>query len=89
MSEALQKKRVEKRHGEEEEGLVQHLMELHKYFEPVQEGEKDAYDLEITEHMTPDDVAEKVIGLIKSLDAFKVLKVAKNDQKITKLCSLF
>ena len=84
MSEDLQKQRVEKRH-EGEEGLIKHLMELHKFYEPVQKGEKDAYDLEITKNMSPDDVAEKVIELIKSLDTQKVPKIAKN---VTKMCSL-
>ena len=90
MSEDLQRQRVEKRH-EGEEKLIQYLNALHKYYEPVQKGEENAYDLEITDEMTADDVAEKVIELIENLNELKsnVPEISQNDKKATKFCNLF
>ena len=58
------------------------LLFYHKYYESVQPGEKDAYDLEITSHMTKDDVVEKVMEIIKNLDKSEMA------QKSSTICNV-
>ena len=60
-----QKQRVSGRHAEDDPRVSEWLTSMQKGFEPVQPDEKDAYELIITPEMGKDDIALKVLDLIK------------------------
>ena len=65
----FQKKRLLERHGEGKagEGIVKWLNDVHKYFEPVEEDEKNAFSINITEDVTPKDMMTKVLKILENL----------------------
>ena len=65
VSEETQKQRVSGRHAEDDPRVSEWLTSMQKGFEPVQADEKDAYELIITPEMGKDDIAQKVLDLIK------------------------
>ena len=68
MSKDLQRKRIQKRHPDKaEKQVTKWLTSMHKAYEPVQNDEKDAFNLEITTEMGTDEVLAKVLGLIEKL----------------------
>ena len=60
-----QKQRVSGRHAEDDPRVSEWLTSMQKGFEPVQPDEKDAFELIITPEMGKDDIALKVLDLIK------------------------
>ena len=55
------------RHGEESQGALEMMMKLHKLYEKPGEGEKNTYNVDITEEMTKKDVLNKVLGILKEV----------------------
>ena len=72
MSRESQKKRILARHGENEENLVKILTGLYDIYELPGENEKNTFNVDITEDMTPNDVVKKVQDIL-------------NDKYITRL----
>ena len=69
MSEELQRKRVTDRHSDgNETQMIDWLTSLFRYYEPVQEDEKDAFELFITPEMGIENVVDKVGDLINQLN---------------------
>ena len=58
------KKRLEGRHGEEQSDLNEHMLSIHKCYEPAEENEINAFDIELNPTMTPDDVVDIVLHRI-------------------------
>ena len=63
----FQKKRLLARHGEgkEGEGVVNMLNDWYKYFEPLEEDEKNIVSIDITEDMAPKDVMKSVLKILE------------------------
>ena len=61
------RKRLAGRHGEEEmSGEFSKIFDsMTKMYEPAGKDEKNAFDVHITEEMTPDDVAQKVLDILE------------------------
>ena len=55
------KKRLEGRHGEEASTLNEHMSSIRKCYEPAEENEMNAFDIELSTTMTPDDVVEIIL----------------------------
>ena len=61
-----QTKRLQRRHGEAiAESKLQMFTKYADLFEPAGDDEENAYNLDITEDMTKDDVMEKVYEIIQ------------------------
>ena len=58
-------KRLVNRHGDVTESLKKIIDSMSKMFEPAGKDEKNAFDVLITEDMTPDDVAKKVLDILE------------------------
>ena len=54
---ALQK-RIENRHGKEQSDINDWMMSIHKYYEPAEEDEPSAFNIDLETSMTPEDVVE-------------------------------
>ena len=67
MTDETQRKRIKERHGEGEgsEGVFEMLSKMHKLYEKPGDGEKNAYNVDITEDMTRKDVFDKVMETLK------------------------
>ena len=67
MDEKTQKKRIVARHGEGEESqfLLKMLVDMYKLYEGPGSDEEGTLQLDITEDMTPTDVLNKVLDLVK------------------------
>ena len=67
MTDETQRKRIKERHGEGEgsEGVFEMLSKMHKLYEKPGDGEKNAYNVDITEDMTRKDVFNKVMETLK------------------------
>ena len=63
----FQKKRLLARHGEgkEGEGVVNMLTDWYKYFEPLEEDEKNIVSIDITNDMSPKDVMKSVLKILE------------------------
>ena len=61
----FQAKRIKERHGEESQGAIEIMMKLHKLYEKPGDGEKNTYNVDITEKMTKKDVLNKVLEILK------------------------
>ena len=63
----FQKKRLLARHGDgkEGEGIVNMLTDWYKYFEPLEEDEKNIVNIDITEDMAPKDVMKSVLKILE------------------------
>ena len=64
MSRESQKKRILARHGENEENLVKILTGLYDIYELPGKNEKNTFNVDITEDMTPNDVVKKVQDIL-------------------------
>ena len=56
---ALQK-RIENRHGKEQSDINDWMMSIHKYYEPAEEDEPSAFNIDLETSMTPEDVVEMI-----------------------------
>ena len=65
MTDETQRKRIKERHGEAAEGVFDMLVKMHKLYEKPGDGEKNAYNVDITEDMTRKDVFNKVMETLK------------------------
>ena len=66
------KKRLEERHGDTlNETLMGMLMKVADMCEPAGSDEKNAYNVYITEDMTPDDVIEKIQEIVNQKPPWK------------------
>ena len=65
MTDETQRKRIKERHGEATDGVFEMLTKLHKLYEKPGDGEKNAYNVDITEDMTRKDVFNKVMETLK------------------------
>ena len=61
----IQAKRIKERHGEESQGAIEMMMKLHKLYEKPGDGEKNTYNVDITEEMTKKDVLFKVLEILR------------------------
>ena len=63
------RKRLDKRHGVSEEGLVMtdFLMKVNSFYELKAADEDNTYDVIVTNDMTPKDVVQKIIEIIDKL----------------------
>ena len=64
ISKETQKKRISIRHGDETDGVAKLLTAMHDLFELPGNDEKNTYNIEINEDMTPKEVMEKVLKLL-------------------------
>ena len=67
VSPELQVKRIKERSGGKDapQAMVDMMAKIFEAFPPADEDEKQAFNLEITEGMTPEDVGKKILELIK------------------------
>ena len=61
----FQAKRIKERHGEESQGALEMMMKLHKLYEKPGDGEKNTYNIDITEEMTKKDVLKEVLEILE------------------------
>ena len=63
------RKRLNKRHGETEEGLIMtdFLMKVNSFYELKSADEENTYDVIVTNEMTPNDVVQKMMEIINEL----------------------
>ena len=59
-----QLKRVQARHGEDCNELLELFNKIFELYEGPGIGEKNTYNIDITENMTPDDVMDKVLEIV-------------------------
>ena len=59
-------KRLAGRHGDNAEEFNKVFDSLTKMYESASQDEENAFDLYITEDMTPDDVAQKVLDILEN-----------------------
>ena len=59
------RKRLEARHGDQK-GIADHFVSFMKQYEPAEEDEAQAFNVDLTASMTPDDVVEIVLQKLKS-----------------------
>ena len=59
-----QTKRVRARHGEDCGPIIQMFEKIFKFYEGPGEGEKNIYNIDINEDMTPDDVMNEVLEIL-------------------------
>ena len=65
MTKEFQKQRLLKRHQPGDEEGLDFLLKLYELFEPAEDGEENAYNVSISKDMSPEDVIEKVIEIVK------------------------
>ena len=61
----FQAKRVRERNGEGTEEILEMLVKLNKFYERSGDGEKNTYNVDITEEMTKKDVLDTVLEILK------------------------
>ena len=59
-----QKKRILDRHGDQAETIGLMMAQMFDLYEKPGEGEKNTYNVDITEGMTPKDVLDKVLEVV-------------------------
>ena len=59
-----QMKRIQARHGEESEGIIKMLTGIYDMYEFPGENEKNTYNVDITDEMSPNDVLKKVQNIL-------------------------
>ena len=59
------KTRLEIRHGSDGNDAVNWLMALHKFYEPAEKDEPNAFDIKLKPSLSPDDVIETILDKIK------------------------
>ena len=68
LSKEVQRKRLLARHGEKtEEHVIEWLTGIFDMYELPGENERNTYNVDITEEMTPNDVVEKVQKILQNL----------------------
>ena len=60
-------KRFSKRHGEGGKALVEAIYKMNIVVEPMEPDEENAYNITITDEMTPDDVVQEIISIVSKL----------------------
>lgn len=79
MTKETQLKRVTARHGKEgADAIIEFLSKIYNLYEGPGEGEKNTYNIDITAEMTREDVKQKVLELLASLEVKK--KEAKKEE---------
>ena len=69
MSRECQKKRVTERRGEDaNEDFMNMLIKFAAMYEPAGEDEENAYNVEITEDMSREDVIQKILDIVDKLE---------------------
>ena len=64
-----QTKRVKERHGEDaNEDFMNMLIKFAAMYEPAGEDEENAYNVEITEDMSREDVIQKILDIVDKLE---------------------
>ena len=65
LTKSCQKKRIEARHGTDDSsgGIHTMLTKIFDLYEPAGEDEEGAYNVTITEDMTPQDVLREVLAV--------------------------
>ena len=64
-------KRFSKRHGEGGKALVEAIYKMNILIEPVEPDEENAYNINITEDMSPNDVVQKVLSIVENSNSIK------------------
>ena len=67
MTKADQMARIKARHGNEESSVNKMLLKAYDFYEPAAKGEPNAIDVTITSEMSPDDVVETILEMIKKI----------------------
>ena len=68
LSEECQLNRVKKRHGDSVgDGMIDMLANYSKLCEPAGADEENACNITITEEMTPNDVVQEIISIVKKV----------------------
>ena len=68
LSKNVQRKRLLARHGEKtEERVIEWLSGIFDLYECPGENERNTYNVDITEEMTPNDVVEKIQKILQNL----------------------
>ena len=67
LTKETQMKRITARHGsgEASEGIVKMMNDIHGMYDKPTESEKDAFNIDITEEMSQDDVLKNVMKTLK------------------------
>ena len=65
LKEDVLRKRLEARHGDQK-GIADHFVSFMKQYEPAEEDEAQAFNVDLTASMTPEDVVEIVLQKLKS-----------------------
>ena len=67
VTQETQEKRIKERHGDSDsaEGILGALKKMYKLYEGPGIGEKNTYNVDITEEMSPKDVLDKVIEILE------------------------
>ena len=61
-------KRLAGRHGDGQgEEFTGYLTKMFEIYEPAENDEENAYNVKVTEDMTPDDVIQKVLEIVQNL----------------------
>ena len=56
------KARLEKRHGEDQSDINDMMLSIHKYYEPANDDEANAFNIDLETSMTPEDVVQIIIN---------------------------
>ena len=64
-------KRFSKRHGEGGKALVEAIYKMNILIEPVEPDEENAYNINITEDMSPNDVVQEVLSVVENSSSIK------------------
>ena len=66
LTKETQRKRIIARHGENE-GAMEFLGNIYQFYEGPGDNEKNVYNINITENMTPDDVMNKALEILDNI----------------------
>ena len=67
LTKETQRKRIIARHGKKEGAMMEMLRNIYPFYEGPGDGEKNVYNINITEDMTPDDVLSKALEIFDSI----------------------
>ena len=67
MTKEDQMARIKARHGDEESSVNEMLLNAYDLYEPATKEERNAIDVRITPKMSPDDVVDSIVELLKKL----------------------
>ena len=88
MTKEDQQKRIKARHGDEEEGksFTDMLLKSYEIYETAAENEPNTLEVIITPEMSPDDVVDKLLHMLKARGQ-QAKSANTNDKTPSKLCS--